>query len=381
MRWRHKGSSARPRVPLRRRAAGSGWRPRRRRPTPSPAPRAVRRLWAAAVAGGGAGSAGGERTKGAESLQPRPGQVSPRRLGRGTRPIRAAKGTPGVGREPAGGQRGSAVPPFFVAGGGERGLPAPRCAEIGRGPQHPLPLARGPPGLSRKGHGLLLPFLPASHWLRLAGGRGQGGRGVTWAAPPRAAPPLSAAAAGSWNRLVGARWGRARGGRPLALRRGAVGGCARAERAVARVGAALLFALFSQGFLLSGRWRPYLSLQNYSSGMFLNLRVVTLCVGQELLTGAGSPCLGERRGPSSWRSCGLLEAACLCVGAGSCGGGSACALPVAERRRLAVPAGASVPPRERPVGRGDVGETRSRRWGCWNAPPAISYGFFFKNFV
>lgn len=36
--------------------------------------RAVRRLWAAAVAGGGAGSAGGERTKGAESLQPRPGQ-------------------------------------------------------------------------------------------------------------------------------------------------------------------------------------------------------------------------------------------------------------------------------------------------------------------
>lgn len=38
-----------------------------------------------------------------------------------------------------------------------------------------------------------------------------------------------------------------------------MGGCARAERAVARVGAALLFALFSQGFLLSGRWRPYLS--------------------------------------------------------------------------------------------------------------------------
>lgn len=63
-----------------------------------------------------------------------------------------------------------------------------------------------------------------------------------------------------------------------------MGGCARAERAVARVGAALLFALFSQGLLLSGRWRPYLSLQNYSSGMFLNLRVVTLCVGQELLT-------------------------------------------------------------------------------------------------
>lgn len=94
------GSSARPRVPLRRRAAGSGWRPRRRPPNPSPAPRAVRRPWAAAVAGGGAGSAGGERTKRAESTEPRLGQVSPCRLGR-------RGGTLGAGRELAGGQRGS----------------------------------------------------------------------------------------------------------------------------------------------------------------------------------------------------------------------------------------------------------------------------------
>lgn len=45
-------------------------------------------------------------------------------------------------------------------------------------------------------------------------------------------------------------------------------------------------------------------------------------------------------------------------------GGLCVRFPVAERRRLAVPAGVSVPPRERPVGLGDVGETRSRRWGC-----------------
>lgn len=142
------GSSARPRVPLRRRAAGSGWRPRRRPPNPSPAPRAVRRPWAAAVAGGGAGSAGGERTKRAESTEPRLGQVSPCRLGR-------RGGTLGAGRELAGGQRDCTVPPLLAATG--RGVRAAGASPCGGRARCPLPLARGPRGLSRKGRGFLYP--------------------------------------------------------------------------------------------------------------------------------------------------------------------------------------------------------------------------------
>lgn len=116
-------------------------------PSPHPLPRAPR-CQAALGSGGGRrrGRERGRRTykEGGEPGAAPPGSGQSASAGSETRPIRAVEGTPGGGRELAGGQRDSAVPPLLAATGrGARAAGALPCRRSGAAP--PAPRAR-PPG-------------------------------------------------------------------------------------------------------------------------------------------------------------------------------------------------------------------------------------------